>query len=70
MVLDSGLFVVGGESEPRTVPCRFSFRSSLGPEIGELILDRGSFTTCSGLSEKIELENKRQQVRRSEANPL
>ena len=36
----------------------------------ELEFGRGSFTTCSGLSEKIELENKHEPWRRSDSDPL
>ena len=61
MVLKYDPFVSGGESEPRVVPCRFIFRLSLGPVGGEVVLDRGSFTTCSGLVEKFRLERKHQQ---------
>ena len=70
MVLDNDCLVVGGESEPRTVPCRFSLRPSLGPVGGKVVFGRGSFTTCSGLSEKIELENKHELWRRSDSDPL
>ena len=69
MVLDSDCFVLGGESEPRVVPCRFSFKLSLGPVGGEVELDRGSFTTCSGLSEKMELEDKHEPSGGSDSDP-